>query len=299
MEVKTTSSSYIAQRLLANHSIGNSNWINDSKDWVAQAVRFIGKHAGLQTEVCTDVYVENYHTCYPINMEGILAVMYKGNLLPLGSNLAGTPMTKTFSASKSLMPNDDINLELNKLQEQKETLVGMYATTPTTEIADQINAVAARINALEIYIAAENQTLYGRSTKNGDYYNTKLDYLQTSFESGYIDIVHTTFPLDADGFLLIVDDEYYIQAVEWYILLMMIQKGYKHPIFDFEKAYQMFWGGGKLEPLGWRAKAANHVRIPSIQDAERFTRMWEQHRMRRTLPIQLFDRTEQVYGLIY
>jgi hypothetical protein len=299
MEVKTISSNYIIQRLLANHSFTNTNWINDAKDWIPQAVRFIGKHAGFQTEVCSDVFVENYHTCYPINMEGLLAVMYKGSLLPLGSNLGGAPITRTFNTAKSLMPNDDINLELNRLQDQKKTLVDMYGQTPTDEIAQQINDVAAKINSLEIYISAENQTLYGRSTKSGDYYNTKVDYLQTSFESGYVDIIYTAFPLDNDGFLQVLDDEYYIQAIEWYIILTLIQKGYKHPIFDYATAYQMFWGGGKLEPLGWRAKAANHVRIPSIQDAERFTRMWEQHRLRRTLPIQLFDRTEQVYGLLY
>jgi 5-hydroxyisourate hydrolase-like protein (transthyretin family) len=299
MEVKTISSEYIVQRVLANHKINNSNWINDSKDWIPQAIRFIGKHVGFQTKVCTNVYVDNYHTCYPIDMEGLLAVMYKGSLLPLGSNLGGAPMTKSFSDAKTLMPNDDITLELNKLNEQKETLIGMYATTPTDEIATKINDVAGRINSLEIYVSAENQTLYGRQTKSGDYYNTKIDRLQTSFETGYIDIIYVAFPIDEQGFILVLDNEYYIQAIEWYVLLMLVQQGYKHPLFTWEMCYSMFWGGNKLEPLGWRAKAANNARIPSIQDAERFTRMWEQHRLRRTLPIQLFDRTEQVYGLLY
>jgi len=300
MEVKTISSNYIVQRILANHKINNSNWINDSKDWIPQAVRFIGKHVGLTVKICTNVFVENYKTCYPIEMEALLAVMKNGVLLLEGSNLAGVPMHRTFSDTKSLMPNHDVTLELNNLEQQKNTLIGMYAKTPISEIAEQINTVAAKIYALETFISAENQTLFGRKTANtGEYYNTKLENLQLSFESGYIDIIFTSFPVDDEGFLLVVDDEYYIQAVEWYILTMLLQQGYQHPIFSWEHCYSMFWGNNKLEPLGWRAKAANHVRIPSIQDAERFTRMWEQTRLRRDLPLQLFDRTEQLYGTIY
>lgn len=299
MEVKTISSNYIVQRLLANHSINNSNWINDSKDWVAQAVRFIGKHAGFSTKICTNVYVENYKTCYPKDMEGLLAVMKNGVLLSLGSNLAGVPINRTFSDAKSLMPNDDLTLELNGLEQQKETLIGMYALTPTTEIATTINTVAARINAIEVYIAAENQTLYGRTAKVGDYYNTKLEYLQTSFETGYVDLIYIAYPLDSEGGLEVLDDEYYIQAIESYIILILIQKGYKHPIWSWQDAKYEFWGNPQRGEAGWRAKAANHVRIPSIQEAERFTKMWEQVKFRRDLPIQLFDRTEQLYGLIY
>jgi hypothetical protein len=299
MEVKTISSNYIVQRMLANHSFDSTGWINDSKDWIAQAVRFIGKHAGFETRICTNVFVENYKTCYPQGMEGLLAIMRNGLLLPLGSNLAGVKINREMS-SVNIMDNET-QLELNKLQQQKEELISMYAITPTDEIANQINEVAHKIDSIEKYVSAYNQYQVGRglTLRKADYYNTHISHIQTSFESDYIDIVYTGFPVDEDGFLKVLDNEYYIQAIEWYIVLVMIQKGYKHPIFDYLTAYTMFWGGGKLEPMGWRARAANNVRIQSIQDAERFTRMWEQARFRRDLPIQLFERTEQLTGTIY
>lgn len=302
MEVKTISSNYVVQRMLANHSFDSSGWINDSKDWIAQAVRFIGKHVGFEVKICTNVFVEDYKTCYPANMEGLLAVMKGGYLLPLGSNLAGVPINRSM-ASVSIM-DSDTTVELNKLQAQKEELISMYAITPTDEIANKINEVAFKIDSIEKYVSATNQYQVGRSGATGtiraaDYYNTHLSHLTTSFESGYIDIIYTSFPLDEEGFLKVIDNEFYLQAIEWYIVLIMIQKGYKHPIFDYQTAYTMFWGGGRLEPLGWRARAANNVRIPTIQEAERFTRMWEQARFRRDLPVQLFDRTEQLTGTIF
>jgi hypothetical protein len=300
MEVKTISSNYIVQRILANHSINNSAWINDSKDWVAQAVRFIGKHAGFEVKMCTNVFIEDFKTCYPAYMEGLLAVMYKGQLLPLGSNLGGVPINRNLNGIKASIADDSMIVEINKLKAQNELLVNMYATTPTDEIANQINATAAEIDAKEKFVSLSSQYSVGRiSSAGADYYNTKIEYLQTSFETGYIDIVYTAFPVDDEGFIRVLDNEYYIQAIEWYIMLVLIQKGYKHPFMNYQDIYAMFWGGSKLEPMGWRAKAANNVRIPSIQEAERFTRMWEQAKFRRDLPMQLFDRTEQLTGFIY
>lgn len=299
MEVKTTSSSYLIQRLFANHSISNSAWLNDARDWIPQAMRFIGKHAGFEVNLCTNVFVENYRTCYPAYMEGLLAVLHNGLLLQLGSNLAGVPINKDNTQVKgNLASNEDI-LEINKLKQLSQTLIDDYATTPTLELETKINEVAAKIDAKEKFISIQTQWNVNRVRKVGEFYNTKLEYIQTSFETGYIDILYCAFPVDDNGFVKVIDDEYYIQAIEWYVMLMLIQKGYKHPIFDYQWAYSMFWGGNKLEPLGWRAKAANHVRIPSFQEAERFTRMWEQAKFRRDLPMQLFQRTEQATGFIY
>lgn len=144
-----------------------------------------------------------------------------------------------------------------------------------------------------------NQTQNGVAKyNNDDFWTAKLGMLETSFPTGYIDIVYTAFPVDEKGFLRIVDNEYYIQAIEYYILLKLVQRGYKHPFFDWKTLHVLFFGGMAGE-IGWKAKAANNVRIPSIQEAERFTRMWEQSRFRRDLPIQLFNKTEQLTGLTY
>jgi len=299
MDIKTISSNYVVQRLLANHTINNSNWINDSKDWVAQAMRFIGKHVGFPVKICEDVLVQDYHTCYPHDMEGILAVMYKGNLLPLGSDISGIGYTRQLNKQVTDSIGYSNTLELNKLEAQKEALIKQYAEHPTSDIEEEINRIAAKVNKLTKFISASVQlTSQSRKTR-GEFYNTKTQVLQTSFAEGYIDIIYVAFPLDDDGFPLILDDEYYIQAVEWYILLILMQKGYQHPIFKYQEVYNMFFGSRKTGEIGWKDMAANHARIPSIQETERLARMWEQFKFRRELPIQLFNKTEQSFGLVY
>jgi hypothetical protein len=300
---KRVSSKYLIQRLLANHSVNNSNEINNMIDWMGQAIRFIGKHAGYDVCVIDDVYVDNHHTEFPCNMEGLIAIWYKGILLPLGADSSGIGFEKNYKfqsgSNKNIADNETI-LALNQLNQTKETLINEYSTTPTQELADAINEIAKKIYQKEVYINTMNQYQYGRRYKGeGEFYNIKTDCIQTSFNSGFIDIVCTKLPLDEEGFPLIIDNEFYIQAIEWYLILMLIQKGYSHPLFDYQTVYTMFWGGSKLEPFGWRAKAANNVRIPSIQDAERFTRMWENFRLRRELPNQSFNRAEQTFGTTY
>lgn len=301
-ESKTISSKYVMQRAMANHTIDNSAWFNDAIDWTGQAMRFIGKHAGFPVKMCTDVYVEDYNTCMPLDTEGLIAIMYKGTLLPLGSDLSGMDYLRKSTAkalSQDLVANQELLVKINGLEQQQKELVELYAVTPTQEIADKINEVSASINSLTSYVSAMNQYQVGRSSSIGEFYNIKQDSIQTSFEKGYIDIIYTAFPLDSEGFPLVIDNEFYIQAIEWYYILILIQKGYKHPLFTWQDAKNEFWGNPKTGEAGWRAKAANNVRIPSLQDAERFTRMWEQARFRRDLPLQLFNRTEQLTGTIY
>jgi hypothetical protein len=300
METKTISSYYILQRLSANHSFNLSAEEANMIDWIGQAMRFIGKHVGFTTNICSNVYVENYKVCYPSDLEGLLAILYNGVLLPLGSDISGIGFSRAIpQESINIVSNNEYILELNGYKQQQKELVSMYASAPLQSTADLINEVSAKINSIETYISGINQSLAKNVNQTGQFYNTKLNFIETSFETGYIDIIYVGFPIDNNGYPLVIDNEFYIQAIEWYIILMMIQKGYKHPIFDYKYAKEEFWGNPTQRTVGWRAKASNNAAFPSIQDNERFARMWTQFKFRRELPLQLFNRTEQPYGTIY
>lgn len=294
------SSYYILQRIQANHTVNDSSWFNDAIDWIGQAMRFIGKHAGFDTKICPDIYVENYKCCYPIGMEGLIAILYNGILLPLGSDISGMGYDRKATASMlTKVSNNEYITELNGLQSQQEELVALYAQSPTQVIADKINDVSLKISNIEKYVSGVNQSMNVQRTKSGEYYNTKHNFIETSFPTGYIDVIYTSFLIDEKGFPMILDDEYYIQAIEWYIILILIQKGYQHPLFTYHDAYDMFWGNKNKGIIGWRNKASNHVQIPSLQEVERFTRMWTQFKVRRELPQMLFSKTEQTMGTLY
>ena len=299
--IKTISSKYVIQRVFANHSINNGNWENDAMDWIGQAMRFIGKSIGFDRKICTNIKVENHRCCYPIGMEGLIAVIHNGFSLPLGTDLSGIGIKYTKRSVGLIQSNDDI-LKLNGYQDRMNTLQGMYAQTPTQKIADDIQQVATFILALEISMSEFSIYREGRKGQSlGESYNTKLDVIQTSFEEGWIDLLYTAFKVDEEGYLLVPDNEYYIQALEWYILLILVQKGYKHAIFDWNTLNKMFFGGvidGRIEG-GWKGKAANNLKMPSIDNLERMTRMMERYKLDRSLYSQQFRGGEQHVGLIY
>lgn len=297
---KTISSSYIIQRLFANHTVNNGNWENDAVDWVGQAIRFIGKHVGFDKKVMCKVKVENHMVCYPCDMEGLLAVVYKGQTLPLGTDLSGVGIQYT-RRDQGLIQSDDDITKLKGYQDQLAALEGLYAFTPTQEIADRINYVSGLILSLEASMAVFS--VYSNGRRNiceGEYYNTKLDVIQTSFECGEVDLIYNAFKIDENGNLCIIDDEYYIQAIEWYLIMIMIQKGYSHPIFTWREAYNMFWGDpNNFRNVGWRARAANRLKVPSIDNMERLTRMMERFAVDRAAYLRQFRNLEQRVGVLY
>lgn len=305
MEYKLVSAEYVIQRVLQNHQIENANWTKDAYDWIGSGIRLIGKHAGLRTKISDTIEVVDHKALYPCDLESLLGVEYQGLMLPLGSDRSGIGMVTKFnknttssSAGSDIFDSNDL-LELNRLKALLEELIADYAVTPTQEIADNIQNTTNTINKLESSMAVFSQFYYGQNRNLGaDFYDADLDFIKTSFEQGSIHFIYQAFPTNNLGHPVVLDNEIYLTALEWFIVLMCIQKGYKHPIFDWKTAYTMFYGGSQLEPFGWRGKAQNSVRIPSIDSMERFTRMWE-HRMRRNLPNQFFNQTEQPYGTIY
>ena len=64
-------------------------------------------------------------------------------------------------------------------------------------------------------------------------YTLNPNYINTSFESGTITIYYWGFPVDCDGFPMIVSDTFYKEAIKWYCLMKLIGSGYKHPTFDY------------------------------------------------------------------
>lgn len=305
MEYKLVSAEYVIQRVLQNHQIENANWTKDAYDWIGSGIRLIGKHAGLRIKISDEVEVVDNKALYPCDLESLLGIEYQGLMLPLGSDRSGIGMVTKFnknlgssSAGSSIFDSNDL-LELNRLKSLLEELIGNYSVTPTQDLADQIQDTTNTINKLESSMSVFSQFYYGQNRNvSGAFYDAELDFIRTSFEQGIIRFIYQAFPTNKSGHPMVLDNETYLTALEWFIITMCIQKGYKHPIFDWQTAYSMFFGGNKLEPLGWRSKAQNAIRMPSIDSMERFTRMWE-HRMRRDLPNQFFNGAEQPYGTIY
>ncbi len=90
--------------------------------------------------------------------------------------------------------------------------------------------------------------------------------VHTSFQKGLIYMSYTGIPLDCDGYPLVPKDAKLNEALQYYFIYRMSLSGYKHPVIDFNMAYQL-----------WQSKysgAANSVNWFDLQDYQEFTEMW-------------------------
>lgn len=67
-------------------------------------------------------------------------------------------------------------------------------------------------------------------------YKRNGQYVETTFETGCVRVYYLKFPVDCDGYPLVLDDAKYRQALGWFILMKMCSRGFKHPVFNYPAA---------------------------------------------------------------
>ncbi len=94
------------------------------------------------------------------------------------------------------------------------------------------------------------------------YYTKNGNYINTSFKEGKVRFHFLSVPLDEEGFPCIVDREKNKNAITWYLMMMLMGKGYTHPIFDYSAA-ETRWN--KYYP-----QAQNDIKMPSVERMQAF-----------------------------
>lgn len=93
-----------------------------------------------------------------------------------------------------------------------------------------------------------------------DSYSLNPNYISTSFKEGCITIHYWGLPVDCDGYPLVIDTAKYRDALVWYILMKMLARGFKHQVFDYKTARQMW-----IESY---PKAQNECKMPDLDQME-------------------------------
>lgn len=110
----------------------------------------------------------------------------------------------------------------------------------------------------------EDLTQADTTSRTNHYYKIQGNYIQTSFESGYIKLHYLTIPVDKEGYPLIPDNEAFKQALEWHIIRRLIGSGYQHPVFSWDKANEQF--------EIYAARALNEISYYSPEGAAKLNR---------------------------
>lgn len=93
------------------------------------------------------------------------------------------------------------------------------------------------------------------------YYEIKGNYIQTSFEEGYIKITYWSVPVCSEGYPLIPDNENFKQALEWHVMRRLIAAGYEHKVFNYQYCEEQF--------EKYAARGMGEVSYPSEDDMHR------------------------------
>lgn len=92
------------------------------------------------------------------------------------------------------------------------------------------------------------------------------NYINLSFRKGHIEVYYLGIDKDCDGFPEIIDDALVLQALEWYVMMMMLGRGFKHQVFTYKDAEERWI---KAYP-----RAQNRIRILDIDGYQHFKKIW-------------------------
>lgn len=227
---------------------------DDILEWVPEAIDMLSNTKTLETtstaqKNCPGEYrTQNHVVCLPKDMCAILAVEDEnGRIIPNGGDITdlSSPSNRYNGDSAARQIRASV-FEVNPLTHQ--TSDGTPTTTPGTTIP-----------------------LYGQDLEGVDparaatsYYKISGNYLQTSFECGFVRIHYLKRPLDKQGYPLMPDNENFKTAIYWYVLMMLIGAGYDHKVFRFEDCE------GRFEKFA--ARAINEITYPSLDEMARIHR---------------------------
>jgi hypothetical protein len=235
-----------------------AGWHSSAVEWIGEALEAIGVSSALETKSTANpdcegaAYVKNHRYRIPCELVDILAIEYKGRKLPLGGDITG-----------------------HSLSQNKRT-TEIYTDASRNSSHDLIAGNSQSIKKLTV----EAQPL----GESHDYYLLNPNYIQTSFEEGFIKIHYTAYPLDKEGFPLVPNHYKVLTAITWYIVKQLMLLGYKHPEINYKDAEQRWYE--------YRRLAENHLGFPTIDKMERFKNMWVRIAPETTFPADFFAGVE-------
>ncbi len=98
-------------------------------------------------------------------------------------------------------------------------------------------------------------------------YTYNDNYLYTDFEEGEVLFSYIGIATDSDGYPMIPDNQYFKEALFWYIFKQLLLGGYRHHArIDYDFAYEK-----------WRyfaSNAKNEAMYPDIGEYQRFLEIW-------------------------
>lgn len=245
-----------AKQILAKliRNTGNklpSTYFDDILEWIPEAIDMLSNTKTLEivstgSESCpNELEVKNHIVCIPKDLVSIIAIEDEyGRRIPEGGDI--TDLTNQSTRQHGDLTEERASVfSVNPLLHQTPTGVPDDPSTSIPIYGTDIERTTGNI-------------------KKASYYKISGNYIQFSFEEGFVKLHYLRRPLDAEGYPLIPDNENFKTAVMWYVLSMLIGAGYEHKVFSFEKCEQEF--------EKYSARAIGEITYPSLDAMARLNR---------------------------
>lgn len=102
----------------------------------------------------------------------------------------------------------------------------------------------------------------------------KIDngYIFTNFETGYVELAYSGYPIDNEGFPLVPDDEKYKQALKYFLIYKLDWKNWRRNASI--PSYKAIVNDSEQQSLFYISAARNKAHIPSVDKMESIKNMW-------------------------
>jgi hypothetical protein len=94
--------------------------------------------------------------------------------------------------------------------------------------------------------------------------------VHVSFEEDWVAFIYKSFAVDEDGYPMVPDHYSYSQALYWYIVMKMIEGGFKHPA----GVNQINWAVAEDRWQYYCGQARNQSKMPDASTYRRFMKSW-------------------------
>lgn len=206
-----------------------SSYMDDVLEWIAEGLGMLRVTNTLVTESTGEancpgeILVTNHCAPLPCGFVSMIAVEDEHGLrLPEGGDQTDLRVqtTRRHSTVETARSN---SFEVDPFVHQ--TSDGL----PTDEAG----------NIPPYYLDGSDITTQDNTTTTKGYYKLVGNYIQTSFDCGFIRIHYWAIPVDSTGYPMIPDNESFKQALEWHVIRRLIGSGYEHKVFSYQMAEEM------------------------------------------------------------
>lgn len=224
--------------------------IPDCIEWIGDAISEIGYHIGFVNQI-RKVKVTNYKIELPCDFHSLNYFVYNGKKLKYGfQEKEGNRYENTTSELDEVMSMfNNSNLEI--------TVNDCCIDVDAEDKEYSLEMLNKRVNNFVKPLATV--------TYHKDYYYTNSGQGYSTNAEGYIYIFYKAFPLDDEGFPMIVNEIKYRNAIMYFIVKCLLTTR-KHPVLNYPTI--------KEESDSWIFKAANEHSKFTREDMDSFVSNW-------------------------